>query len=86
MAKSKRRTGYETVRVCITINVALNARWSAAAALARIDRSEFAALALEEACRGLFLTDRRKPRDQVRINGSATAPDPVEPDAPDDAA
>lgn len=85
MAKPKRRTGHETVRASITIDVATYARWSAAAALARVDRSEFAVNAIAEACRGLFLTDRRKPAGPVKIQGSADPAVPVDPDA-DDAA
>jgi hypothetical protein len=86
MARTKRRTGHETVRAHITINVALNARWSAAAALARIDRSEFAVLALEEACRGLFVTDRRKPADRGKASDRLDPAMELKLDDPEDVA
>ncbi len=87
MPKPKRRTGHEVVRASITIDVATHARWSAAAALARMDRSEFAVEAIRAACRGLFLTDRRKPQaGQAKFHESAEVLDLVEPDGPDAAA
>ena len=86
MAKMKRRTGHETVRASIVIDVALYARWGAAAALRRIDRSAFAVEALAEACRGVLVIDRRKPAGQVKLSDRLELPDPVSSDGPDDAA
>jgi len=86
MPKHRRRTGHEVVRASITIDVATNARWSAAAALARMDRSEFAVNAISEACRGLFLTDRRKPADRVKLNDRPIEGDDVKSEPSGDAA
>lgn len=87
MAKKKRRrTGLEMTRASIVIDVATYARWSAAACLARMDRSEFAVNAIDEACRGLFLTDRRKPNDRVKLSDRPDEAPLISPDAPDDAA
>lgn len=54
------------VRASILIDVELHARWSACAALRRVDRSAFAVDALTEACRSLVLFDRASQSDQAK--------------------
>jgi hypothetical protein len=49
----------KTVKASVVVGSQLNARWAACAALAGIDKGRFAALAIESACRGLVLIDRR---------------------------
>lgn len=86
MAKPRRRTGHETIKASVSVDVALYARWGAAAALSGLNRGAFAVRALEEACRSVIVIDRRaKPIGPVKLNGSANPPALVDPDA-DDAA
>lgn len=86
MPRHKRRTGHEQVRASFTLGLALYARWGACAALSGCDRGTFAVRALEQACAGLYLIDKRKPADQVKISDRPVESGPVSPDGPDDAA
>lgn len=49
----------KSVKASISVDVALHARWSAAASLAGMDRSAYAVEALKEKLAGLVLVDRR---------------------------
>ena len=88
MAARKRRkpTGTLTTRASFTLDVALYARWGACAALGGLDRGAFAVKALEAACQGLILIDKRKARDQVRISDRPDPAHELSLDGPDDAA
>jgi hypothetical protein len=48
------------VKASILVGVELHARWAAAAALRGMDRSAFAVEAIEAACKGIHIIDRRK--------------------------
>lgn len=58
--KSAVASGSKTVKASISVDVALHARWAAAAALRGMDRSAFAVEAIEAAVRGIVVVDRRK--------------------------
>lgn len=49
----------KTVKASIVVDSQLNVRWATAAAMAGMDKGRFAALAIEEACRGIVIIDRR---------------------------
>ena len=57
------------VMVSVKLDVASNARLSAAAALAGIDKSTFCARAITEALAGIVVFDRRKPDGQLDPSG-----------------
>lgn len=48
------------VKASLSVDVDLHARWSAAAALRRMDRNAFAVEALTTALKGIHIIDRRK--------------------------
>jgi hypothetical protein len=55
------------VKASVLVGVELSARWAAAAALRGMDRSAFAAEAIETACKGVCVViDRRKPADRSK--------------------
>jgi len=58
----------KTIKASVVVDVPLNIRWTAAAALAGMDKSRFAALAIEDACKGIVLFDRRKKSKSVDSN------------------
>lgn len=49
----------KSVKASIVIDSQLNIRWATAAAIAGIDKGRFAALAIERACQGIVIIDRR---------------------------
>ena len=63
MARGRRKTG-KSVKASVLVDVELHARWGYCASLRGQDRSAFAVRAIEEACRGVVLIDRRNPKGQ----------------------
>jgi hypothetical protein len=55
----------KAVKASILVGVELHARWAAAAALRGMDRSAFAVEAIEAACKGIHIIDRRKTAGRV---------------------
>lgn len=53
-----------TVKATVVVGVDLHVRWAAAAAMAGMDRSAWAAAVLAEALRGVVVMDRRKTPDR----------------------
>jgi len=84
--KSRKPNEHFTVRAHITIGARDHALWCACASLAGMDRSAFAVEALRVACSGLILVDKRKNRDQAKVEGSAILPLKVDPEPSGDAA
>ena len=65
------------VMVSVKLDVASNARLSAAAALAGIDKSTFCARAITEALSGIVVFDRRKPDGQGDPSDEVDRPAPA---------
>ena len=85
MARGRRKTG-KSVKASVLVDVELHARWGYCANLRGQDRSAFAVKAIEEACRGVVLIDRRNPKGQARTVDRLEVESGVNPDASDDAA
>ncbi len=49
-----------TVKATVVVDVDTHVRWAAAAAMANMDRSAWAAAVIREALRGVVVMDRRK--------------------------
>lgn len=71
-SKKKRRrkpanahaTEVRLIKATVEVVEPLNIKWTAAAALAGVSKSRYAAIAIEEACQSIVLFDRRKRADQ----------------------
>lgn len=60
-----------SVKATVVVDVDTHARWAAAAALAGVDRSAWAAGVIKEALRGVIVVDRRKTGEPVTPPSSA---------------
>jgi hypothetical protein len=58
----------KSVKTSVSVDVTLHARWGAAASLAGMNRSAFAVHAIELACKGVHIIDRRKHSDPVNTD------------------
>lgn len=52
-------TAGKTIKASVVVSQQLNIRWAACAAIAGVDKGHFAADAIEAACRGLIIIDKR---------------------------
>ena len=85
MARGRRKTG-KSVKASVLVDVELHARWGYCANLRGQDRSAFAVKAIEEACRGVVLIDRRNPKGQARTVDRPDVIGEIRDTDPDDAA
>lgn len=72
------------IKSSVSVDVALHARWSACASLAGMDRSAFAAHAIEQACKGVHIIDRRKTADPVNVDDRTDGGDSISQDEEND--
>jgi predicted exporter len=56
------------VKASVSVDVALHARWCAAASLSGVDRNAFAVEALKRALEGIIVVDRRKTSDRINTD------------------
>lgn len=57
-----------TVKATVVVDVDTHVRWAAAAAMANMDRSAWAAAVIREALRGVVVMDRRKTSDRSDLS------------------
>lgn len=68
------------VKASIQVDAKTHALWAAAAALRGMDRSAFAVEAIQAACKGLVLVDRRKSPGSVKITDRVDHGDEISED------
>lgn len=70
-----------TVKTTVVIDADTHVRWAAAAAMANMDRSAWAAAVIREACRGIVVMDRRKTSDRSEGKDRQSVEGPLDSDA-----
>lgn len=69
-----------TVKATVIVDADTHVRWAAAAALANMDRSAWAAAVLREALRGVVVVDRRKTAGQPDTSDRPGKASPLDSD------
>lgn len=69
-----------TVKATVVVDVDLHVRWAAAAAMAGMDRSAWAAAVLKDALRGVVVMDRRKTSDRSDTKDRPSLESPLDSD------
>jgi len=70
----------KTVKATVIVDVDTHVRWAAAAAMAGMDRSAWAANVLREALRGVVVVDRRRNPGPAEIKDRPNQGGPLESD------
>jgi hypothetical protein len=68
------------VKASVSVDVALHARWCAAASLSGIARNAFAVEALKRALEGIVIVDRRKTSDRIKTDDRPDLRTPISND------
>jgi hypothetical protein len=69
-----------TVKATVIVDADTHVRWAAAAAMANMDRSAWAAVVIREALRGVIVVDRRKTAGQPDANDRPGKASPLDSD------
>lgn len=69
-----------TVKTTVVIDADTHVRWAAAAAMANMDRSAWAAAVIREAVRGIVVMDRRKTSDRSDTKDRPSLESPLDSD------
>jgi hypothetical protein len=69
-----------TVKATVVVDVDTHVRWAAAAAMANMDRSAWAAAVIRDALRGVVVMDRRKTSDRSEGKDRLTVESPLDSD------